>query len=404
MDYHGFIFNRSDEHDRSTTLTMKLESFLNNVPYSTTYVDTLSGVDTTWHRGVALSQFYKRKKRGELLPMTPYEKFSRKGSISGAYDFHVIAGANHWHTKVSPKYVPTVQNSWVADETYVRSKFPSLDDQYYLQAAAAKIYAGFDALTFLAELSSVKALFRTTTRRVLDYLRNPLELRGSPFKVTPTPKRGRATSERYTIPEDWLTYRYGVRPLINDIKNLNEALQQLTYVKERIEGRAGVMTSSFQRTAQTIDTGYGYSVTSVLEETISVGVRGCITADITMLNVLFDPLRTAWEKIPYSFVIDWLLGVGKALDAMQFLNIQNNYAASTGTSIKVTRVYNYDAVQSPTAYGTLSISGLSESVYNYRYPAHVSIIPRVNVRVDGSKIADLLALLTTSRRSKTWRV
>lgn len=128
----------------------------------------------------------------------------------------------------------------------------------------------------------------------------------------------------------WLEYRYGWRPLIGDTKVIvREVNRQLgTPFGGRRVARGGVSHSYYYETPATITHPY-ISGCTVGAATFKGTVRmtsGVIydllidSAGGHMAKVagarLSDVPATAWELIPYSFVVDWFVGVGDWIRAI----------------------------------------------------------------------------------------
>lgn len=128
-------------------------------------------------------------------------------------------------------------------------------------------------------------------------------------------KRGRKDGADTAVGRNWLKYQYGIKPILNDVYNAAITLahmtsapcQQVITVVARRAGELGSASPSNTRFA-------GYAVST-----------GKIKAILTEVNVikllgLTDPASVAWEKLPYSFVIDWFIPIGNFLEARGVAN------------------------------------------------------------------------------------
>jgi hypothetical protein len=164
---------------------------------------------------------------------------------------------------------------------------------------------------------------------------------GSMRTVGDVAKRIAEKSE--TVGDAWLAYRYGWTPLLGDIYGACEQLAQLdagSYHRYRIKAQARVKAE----TSDGISSLANYVTGS---NTIKAKVTGVRKTESQARVVLYanrsaehyialrdvgvgDPLSTAWELLPYSFVVDWFLGVGDFLEAVTALQ-GYQYVAGTVT-------------------------------------------------------------------------
>jgi len=271
---------------------------------------------------------------------------------------------------------------WVVTSAEVEALLPPLE-QRFVQEAAAAIYAnGHDTLTFLAELASVRDLFMSAGKKILG--------------LGPPKRRYLKVSRKIKATvNDWLVYRYGWRTLVYDLQSLYKAIQNLNCERTRYSEKKGNTTSSTVITEWSTYQTPSYA-DHVKTDTITTGVRGAVVADITIPQFQFNPIQTGWELIPYSFVVDWFVSVGKALAAASFLVLQQNYSASVGHFAEVERQYTMqhrDKTTSPAAYGSWTQEGSCKAKIERRVPCSVPLSPQFRVNLNPGKIMDLLALV-----------
>lgn len=144
--------------------------------------------------------------------------------------------------------------------------------------------------------------------------------------ISSLPGWTRAAARRYCgkvpskVPKQYLEVMYGVNPLLADIQGAGEALVE----SQQAYG------SEFQVRTRKLRRGsikYNYSVdfadsafsTIPYNADHRVQLRyilSCpILARLSQLG-LVNPLEIIWERVPYSFVVDWLLPVGNWLSAL----------------------------------------------------------------------------------------
>lgn len=113
--------------------------------------------------------------------------------------------------------------------------------------------------------------------------------------------------------DNWLAYRYGVRPLLGSIQSA------LSYTENRAP-KAFIRACSVRTSVLKKGSGAFYNTDCELFGTVRVVLKG--TARITSIDAIrlkdlgvVNPAVVAWEAIPYSFVVDWFIGVAEYLES-----------------------------------------------------------------------------------------
>lgn len=112
----------------------------------------------------------------------------------------------------------------------------------------------------------------------------------------------------------WLEYQYGLMPLIGDIYGAQQTLKEGFKSKAQVLKAVRVISNDQTYTREFSDG------SSLVEEKYSVRcqiharVRNSQLAAAASLG-LTNPALIAWELVPFSFVIDWLLPIGDFLEA-----------------------------------------------------------------------------------------
>jgi len=208
---------------------------------------------------------------------------------------------------------------------------------------ARSIQTQFMGGVFLGELSEALKMIRhpaAALRRGLDDYLGSVKERTRRLKNNP---------RRKVAADTWLEYSFGWSPLIRDIEDGRKAIKDLRKRQPqlvRVEGSYVDQTSSSP--IQVIDssgaTFWGWNAYGV--GSVIVKYYGAVYA--RMGRPSSDSLRavgfswnnfipTAWELIPYSFLVDYFTNIGEILSAGSFST--SNFAWLNKTVIKETRTY-----------------------------------------------------------------
>jgi hypothetical protein len=268
-----------------------------------------------------------------------------------------------------------------------------INPHHFVQAAAANIYSsGMDGLTFLAELHKTVRMIKRAIPRAVKLLREA-------FNALRT---GRLYALGYSTIDEWLQARYGWRILLYEIQEINQLLEGLDEpARSRVKNRSGHTLTVVE--GETRDSGGGNGRIINDYTTYTIGVRGSIIADFSPSSLTFNLPLTAWELLPYSFVIDWFVNIGQTIEALSFLTFNNQYTASYGIYVEGTREVTVNSYPGPnwgnnfqSNWGEIT---LTEKVEMFRrVPTTVPQLPHLQLNLDGFKIADLIALLLNAVR------
>jgi hypothetical protein len=319
--------------------------------------------------GQDIPQYFARKAKGELLPLTPFSYFDMTGEVIG--DLETWYSTSHYTYSKGRVFT----SLWRLGEADLETYYAEVDKTMlpiYVQKAASDAYSqGHDTLTFLVELKKSLALFGNLQERF------------------------RALLQAKNVARNWLEYRYGWRILYYDVIDIQKTLANLNGERERVSQHAG--NSLPTRTVtdyDSVDWGW-YDIRWVAHTVLDVSLRGSVVADFEPPKFQFNPFVTGWELIKFSFIVDWFLNVGQWLQALSFAALATNYFAATGVKISATRYSGVDWMgnfQSGVT-ATTSMSGLSQASYTVRTPTSVDLSPQINVRLDVPKLLDIGALL-----------
>jgi hypothetical protein len=135
--------------------------------------------------------------------------------------------------------------------------------------------------------------------------------------------------KRFTgnVSKDWLAAQYGWLPLLSDIRSGAELLAQQQFERPLLlvgRGKAEEILPSYRGEGK--QDSLSAPVLFVFSERklttkckLVFSLENDLTRVLTDTGIL-DPLLLAWELLPYSFVVDWFLPVGKFLERLNYDN------------------------------------------------------------------------------------
>lgn len=342
---------------------------------SVTQTSVIQIHDTLTSAGEDIVGYHKLKKRGELLPLTRWTQ--NRIYWTNTFDYDLSYTSTSWRREV------TGAQSNIDAPTLASAELKKYDASYFVQAAAAKIYStGWDSLTFAAEFTKTVSMFRNF---VYNLTRNVKQLR--PEQV-------------------WLEGRYGWRVLFYDMKDIEQAIQNINDKRHRWRESIGTNLEESESNSKIQGFGAAGSVEWQFTDTYKIGLRGTVVADIEPPKLAFNPITTGWELITFSFVIDWVVNVGQFLESVSFLALSEKHYAASGHNVIINREVTGCTVTEDADW-SISIRGFDISGYRevtWRTPTTVSINPLTRLRLNELKIVDLTALITQiARRKLEWQ-
>lgn len=204
---------------------------------------------------------------------------------------------------------------------------------------------------------------------------------------------------RRELLDRYMEARYAIRPLLYDVHGVIEGLRETrTYQRatyrgfhaERIETSETVVKF---RTAAEIDNDV------VITRSYDVSARAGVLCDVEFSKLtawgLDKITESAWELIPFSFIVDWFCNVGDTLAAWT----PNAGVKQRASWVKVTeklRVHqNYTNARGGSTHPVQTVVGgnfersWDQTVVQRVPDPQVSVFPEVKLRIDGYKLADL---------------
>lgn len=192
--------------------------------------------------------------------------------------------------------------------------------------AQAKAWANID----VSEIQGLASLgeLPETINMLFDLVKEALKLtlaakRGDFAYVFKSAKKAGATVDG--LANLWLGYRYGIRPLITEIRSLMQAVAADLEKGQRFTARGknkeeGKSTSTDNRiTTPSTSMGVVFNETLEWSRSYRSGVLVSIDRSIDQTAAIWgldSPFEAAWELVPFSFIIDWFTNIGDCLGAL----------------------------------------------------------------------------------------
>lgn len=202
-------------------------------------------------------------------------------------------------------------------------------------------------------------LFLSTTGRLTNAARALRRGNMSAAAAALSSSGGRAKSfnARRSLAENWLELQYGWMPLLSDMYGTLQFVADSLYrvPRSKVTSSAKTSESFFERVesdpSNRIDQwNWQHNVNYVLYFQESMGH---MPSQLGLTN----PLAVAWELVPWSFVVDWFLPIGSAIE---------NLDATVGLDfVKGCKTEFWRANSIRTLDGITKVFGNSKSVYDW---------------------------------------
>lgn len=318
--------------------------------------------------GMSIPGYHKLKSSGALLPHTPFNQVEWEARhISGSLSTNDYPGGGTSYSNVSNFKGYDAPIAYRIDDFVDKECNPTGSPSqeipdYFVQQAMARIYAsGFDALTASAEARKTVNGFRGLSRRMVD------------LATKYSTKR---------LLQLWLEGRYQFRTLAYDVRDFHSAVTEFDSTREIWSERAGLSYSD--TSSDVVATGSSSALNWQIEAAIThnYSLRGAVSGLIQPARFQANVVTTAWELLPYSFVVDWVYGVGVALDALAFQSCASSWTASKGFQCDSEVAYTLTSTSPrPGKAGSASCSWLYLGTRQSRSPiTRFSTLPQLTNR------------------------
>jgi hypothetical protein len=348
-------------------------------------------------RDIVTPGFRKLQECGGFLPLNPFEVSTSEENIEAG------SGGVHKNdfTWTGP-YVPSWLNHLASVDLAINE---SLANSAVLSAAANAAQSAFDVSTWIGEFNSTVNTMRdigSRFARATEFMAKEARYLADLARKVRHPRRlkkfkGDPRRAWDQFSDLWLLGRYGVRPMVYDFYSAKKAMETLlkgtTIIRGK--GRSGpeTLTDTYNNSGL-YEPGmeYTFSESIVIERTYH-GMAYVKYSNPTSAAFQFNPLDTAWELTPYSFIIDWFVDIGAWVQTLQ-PQLSGDYL---GIALGVRSKYTYIQTYSEQGIGSGVSGGQSGArktviVDSYtREPTTVPfppLIPRLSI----PKVIDLLTI------------
>lgn len=192
---------------------------------------------------------------------------------------------------------------------------------------------GVNLAQLFAEYKQAANLFPTLGRRAYDILRTFRTRRRAALLFGRDPTR--------LISNDLLVYLYGVKPLMSDMYDSYEEMRSaaktwrprrtITATHNEYHDESPTWWPLRYQSSTKIDnTRLGAARVKCRYE---VFYNASAVTDFAARHGLLNPLALAWELIPYSFIVDWWIGVGESLESLDNLSLVSSNIGYTSTFV-----------------------------------------------------------------------
>ena len=201
----------------------------------------------------------------------------------------------------------------------------------------------------------------------------------------------------------FLSYKMGVVPLLHDLEGAVKILSQNKALRRT--ARSSEVLSTVDTSVQMLDdNGVTWGITKSSSRILSIRY-GILYEDTAVGRAvaqlgLSRPLTSAWELVPYSFVVDWFVGVGDWLDANQPSLASKTLCAWASTRDQRSLVATINQTRNTESGDVTSVRSWSGTLtaierHNVRNPWNVNVPtrPALGSGFNPSRCADFAALV-----------
>lgn len=323
-------------------------------------------------RDVPTPNFKKRRQMGETI-INPFSSLveTRTCGLNGWAYFTTkppYTGDIQAAVGTAPRFYLTVPyRPLTSYSPMTTSEMTDLRTLASTQAMANVSKPDVEGAVFLAEFGKTVKLLNDRVNLMRKILKGVVQMMNRTASRSQLTRRFSPSELASFVSNEWLKYRYGIRPLMKDIDDAIKLLQKKTKSDIRVaRGFAALSRSVTSPPVTYSDSIYSYVATNTQSGTYSAraGVRYRVTGSVDSWGVsVANTPSVVWELLPYSFVVDWFLNTSQVIRALQpKLNVEilGTWITTNNTS-KLTR--HIVATQH-------AIPGVSSTVFPGGYDSH----------------------------------
>jgi hypothetical protein len=383
-------------------------------------VEGVSGIQHSSMYDLETPNFKARSKAGEVI-LSPMFKSDFNSTMAPALVDYVLhhsaeSGSNRYNTDF-PIFPSTANSSLPANHVNFGDIFDSnWDDrnEAITQAWANVDESEIQLLASVGELPEtirwIAAIFRRSISVIRLFNRKISVFQALYRAAKKTSKREYADG----ISALWLEYRYAFRPLVFEMKQAVDAAHKTIKKNSRATGRGfkfvnDVSSSSYETSDQYGRSKALWNRTSRTGTNYRAGVLYRIEDDLRSILASWgidQPLETAWELMPFSFIIDWFFNIGDLIAMWT----DNTGLLPLGSWVTEIRTLSYSDIAVTASRGSvpsqytwvtspsLAANGSQTSVGIYKrriINPPQSYVPSVRLNLDLAKIFDLATIART---------
>lgn len=357
----------------------------------------------TWS-GESTKGFHAALRSGQLIPYNAYSNLVTETMYTPVNGRYIDKNGSLWSRQTFPEWsgltTPGNGVTWpTLDHSSVVMYTGDLTSQSaaVLQEAAAEISSkGLDALTFVAEIGKLRQLCVKLLKRLVTLRSNLVD------------------TKLLQVPGLWLEYSFGLRPLLSDLMDLDNEVRRIKKVgsSEIVVGKSAFEVPGVIPTfSYTYDAGGGTIVKCQEKYSCKISLRGQVGVERFVGGWQFNPVATAWELVPLSWVVDYIFSVSNAIFAAQTMFVSTRSTSSLGKYTELTKS-RFTSVDLNNSVADYAVSGGQTLVYRHklREPTDYTLIPQPGLNIGPyqasyiiSAVLSQLANAEIDEKNKAWK-